>query len=1162
MALTFINNASGVPDFITSLRTSGGKTGSGAIISENVVLTAAHNIFSAGTPSMPGVIDTTSVLLVPQRLQDLSSGPFGQITSTSFNDLNNTYNPTGNTSFNTADISDDIALVDYTANSQLSNGFTNGSAAPANLVFFQNAGNAMSIVNTVTVYGYAANPSGTFQLASASGTISSVVSTPDGPVYNLSSSINTATGISGGPYIFDGTVNGTSFTALGAVHSAETTSAHAAPLTLDNYASIASALIGDIHVGEISIILDQAAGGNFNGTALNEIIHGGNGVDTITTGGGSDTIKAGGGDDQITIDVLNANLNIDGGGGTDYIYVNASDFGAATSSFTIGSGTLTIGSNLVNYTGIQDVKPAGFTPPSFDLGNYALVLAAAAAAIVFFALSSSSSTSATDGEVSLVGQDLAPLVLGALGLTGNEDVPVGPFTIKTSNVVDGALQTHGSTTVDRFTIDFGPDVDMTSVTQEQDGNNLLLNYTEAGVGKTMTLLGVYTDGSADEIVGLTFEGRTVTVDLADIPEPDPANIVNGTSGNDVLSGTSGVDIMSGFAGVDRFIGSEGADEIDGGAGIDTVDYRSSTAGVTVNFVTDTGSGGHAHGDSYAAVERAYGSNFADVMTGDAGNNLFYTYGGDDVINAGAGNDFVRGGAGADQMDGGAGRDYLDYRGSSSGVTVNLATGSASGGDAQGDTFVNFEYVLGSNSIDNITGDNANNVLSGYSGNDILNGGGGNDLLRGGIGADALNGGAGTDTADYRASASAVSVNLTTGLGSGGEAQGDTYVSIERVYGSNAGDTLIGDSSINTLYGYGGNDTLNGAGGNDLLRGGTGADVLDGGTGIDTADYRSSTSGVSVNLATGSATGGEAQGDTFVSIERAYGSNHADTLTGDSGANLFYGYSGNDIINGEGGNDYLRGNAGNDVINGGTGNDFMRGGTGADTLNGGSGTDSIDYRDSSAGVTINLGTQTASGGDAQGDTLISIERVYASNHADDLIGSDGNDLIYAYGGNDTIDGGLGADYIKGGSGNDTISLVGADTVFGEAGNDIFVLAFNAFDGSTIRDFAQGDKIDVSLVAANGGFGEITNLSELLLYASEVGSSVVLDFDGVSVTLSNTTISSLDASDFIFGQGNPFPPFPPGPFDPNDPGYFGPTTPNDDIATLTEAAFMPDYVDVLI
>ena len=117
------------------------------------------------------------------------------------------------------------------------------------------------------------------------------------------------------------------------------------------------------------------------------------------------------------------------------------------------------------------------------------------------------------------------------------------------------------------------------------------------------------------------------------------------------------------------------------------------------------------------------------------------------------------------------------------------------------------------------------ILRGLGGNDMLFGGSGNDTLEGGPGADTLIGGPGMDTADYSASAAAVSVNLLTGLGSGGDAQGDILGGIENIVGSAFNDTLTGDNGGNALDGRSGNDTLLGGAGSDTLAGGAGADTF-------------------------------------------------------------------------------------------------------------------------------------------------------------------------------------------------------------------------------------------------------------------------------------------------------------------------------------------------
>ena len=108
---------------------------------------------------------------------------------------------------------------------------------------------------------------------------------------------------------------------------------------------------------------------------------------------------------------------------------------------------------------------------------------------------------------------------------------------------------------------------------------------------------------------------------------------------------------------------------------------------------------------------------------------------------------------------------------------------------------------------------------------MIDGAGGDDLLTGDAGADQLTGGAGNDFASYTISPAAVNVSLFTGLGSGGDAAGDTLSGIENLQGStDFGDTLEGDNGANWLRGLNGANTLRGLGGDDLLEGGKNDDA--------------------------------------------------------------------------------------------------------------------------------------------------------------------------------------------------------------------------------------------------------------------------------------------------------------------------------------------------
>ncbi len=528
-----------------------------------------------------------------------------------------------------------------------------------------------------------------------------------------------------------------------------------------------------------------------------------------------------------------------------------------------------------------------------------------------------------------------------------------------------------------------------------------------------------------------------------------ANDLNGRDGNDQIWGSGGDDILEGGAGADR---------LDGDAGMDWAAYRDSDAAVTINLAEGIVQGGHAEGDILTEIENILGSAHDDVLVGD------------DAANR------LEGGAGADRLDGGAGLDWASYQGSNEGVTVDLAAGTAAGGDAQGDMIENIENLSGSGFADVLWGDGNTNRLDGGGGDDRLWGAGGEDILAGGdgddwllgsSGVDQLDGGAGLDGLSYELSATGVTVNLGEGTLTGGYAQGDVFTGIEHVMGSEYRDVLMGDAGANELYGLGGDDELRGSGGDDRLAGGAGADRLDGGIGLDWAVYLTSDAGVTVNLADSTVAGGHAQGDTLTSIENIAGSDYRDVLTGDNGPNELHGV---------GGNDELRGGADNDAL---------EGGPGADRLDGGGGVDWVVYLRSDTGVTVDLYNNTVAGGHAEGDVISGIENIAGSalpdvltgdDSANELAGNGGADELRGNGGDDVLAGGAGADRLDGGAGADTLSyrlsvagvrvdLAAGTAAGGYAEGDTFTGMENV-TGSAYRDSLTGDAGANRLEGAGG------------------------------------------------------------------------------------------------
>ena len=157
------------------------------------------------------------------------------------------------------------------------------------------------------------------------------------------------------------------------------------------------------------------------------------------------------------------------------------------------------------------------------------------------------------------------------------------------------------------------------------------------------------------------------------------------------------------------------------------------------------------------------------------------------------------------------------------------------------------------------------------------------------------------------------------------------VVIEGAIGGNGADSLLGNAGDNMLIGNPGVDTLDGGAGNDSLDGGAGDDRLIGGDGTDIIDYRLVSSGISLNLGAGTASGSDIGTDRLLGIEGAAGGQGEDSFIGDVGNNLFFGNAGADTLNGDAGSDSLYGGAGNDLLIAAGFGGFLDAGDGDDVI---------------------------------------------------------------------------------------------------------------------------------------------------------------------------------------------------------------------------------------
>jgi Ca2+-binding RTX toxin-like protein len=437
-----------------------------------------------------------------------------------------------------------------------------------------------------------------------------------------------------------------------------------------------------------------------------------------------------------------------------------------------------------------------------------------------------------------------------------------------------------------------------------------------------------------------------------------------------------------------------------------------------------------------------------------------------------------------------------------------------GGELNGVESVNVYGDDGGDTIDASGGSDVFYYLSGDAGNDTLTGSPNDDTLYGGDGNDTLTGGDGDDYVDGEADDDVViegtAANGDDTLVGGAEVDGDTLDysgrttstivdAMSDVSGEDAdGNGALGDPNDEADTGAASFEVFLTGTGDDILIGdsdsewfvpGDGNDDIDGDGGTNTLDYSTSSAGVTIDPAGGTASG---QGDdTFANIAMFVGSDFDDTLlfdgttvvdfdggggidtidaSADTGgvtidlvgdfpnAEAAIGGSGDDEIFGNAASNTLSGGEGNDTILGGLGNDWIEGNGGNDFLDGEEGADTVSYANAPSGEQIDNSLLFATGGDGD-DTFgeegfevivgsafddqiltgqtsdLTNQRVKGKAGNDTIVGSNGSDLLGGGSGNDDITGGDGSDSIKGSGGNDTIrSGNGDDTLKAGGGND--------------------------------------------------------------------------------------------------------------------------------
>jgi Ca2+-binding RTX toxin-like protein len=391
------------------------------------------------------------------------------------------------------------------------------------------------------------------------------------------------------------------------------------------------------------------------------------------------------------------------------------------------------------------------------------------------------------------------------------------------------------------------------------------------------------------------------------------------------------------------------------------------------------------------------------------------------------------------------------------------------------------------------------TIFGLGGNDTILAFGGDDRIIGGLGSDYLNGGAGIDTADYVDSEQAVIVNLLTGLGAGGTAQGDTLLNIENIFGSGFDDLLIGDTGDNVLRGQGGDDTLKGGGGSDQLLGGLGND---------TVSFYGWDDGINAMLApNGIGFGHASHGATLHSIENLIGSNYGDILWGNSLDNRLTGRAGVDGLRGYGGDDVLEGGDHTDVLEGGDGDDILDGGEGQDTMIGGEGDDVyyVDARDDEVVEAAGEGSDTVYTAYSYGlpDENADVEYlICTANHM-------GRIALYGNASGNIIQGHNGGNAIHGGDGNDHL--------IGLGGEDFFVFTTPPNADSNMDEIVDFNIVEDMIVLDHPAFdalGDAVSIGEFVIgdAAQDADDHLIYDSDSGALYYDSDGLGTAEAIQF--------------------------------------------------
>ena len=431
-----------------------------------------------------------------------------------------------------------------------------------------------------------------------------------------------------------------------------------------------------------------------NGFAGDDTLDGGDGNDILNGGTGHDTISGGAGDDFL-----------DGGDGFDFL-----DGGEGSDTIVAGLG----GDQIYSSSGGDTIDGGTDENADYWFGDFSLSTVGLTVDI-HDTIQVSNGTIVTNVEYVEVHTgsgndqfDVSRLINGRIDGGGGYDTlayhAASDYSLQYSLYLadDGTIAGETGPHVDQF-VNFER-VEITGTAGDDyfsafgnfDDASLLLDGGEGDDRLNASFVG--SNGSMNFVVNAdgsvtSNNGHFLNFESFDFDGGNGADYIVTGSGNDFIEGNDGDDFLSGGGGTDRIFGGNGVDTIhggagddfltgdfnadllDGGEGFDTVDFSpepdhhvhvnlSSTAtsasGNRPALAPNTASDSYTFIDTLISIEAiitgygndsVIGSDAANRIATDAGNDYIDGRGGDDVILGGYGTDTLTGGSGNDSFTG-------------------------------------------------------------------------------------------------------------------------------------------------------------------------------------------------------------------------------------------------------------------------------------------------------------------------------------------------------------------------------------------------------------------------------------------------------------------------------------------------------------------------------